>query len=55
MIFVSAFDSLLALLRVDHLAHVLCHKVTLQGNKCTILNTHDDFNFFETARTYVRT
>lgn len=33
VIFVSAFDPLLALLRVDHLAHVLSHKVALKEKK----------------------
>lgn len=35
MILVSAFDPLLALLRVDHLAHILGHKVALKKNTFT--------------------
>jgi len=32
VVFVGALDALLALLGVDHLAHVLRHKVTLEEN-----------------------
>lgn len=53
VVFVSALDPLLALLRVDHLPHVLGHKVALEeNNKLTVQNFEPRFSLISSDKKF---